>query len=184
MQIYHDARSTECQNRVDVSSNSLLRFSSRKMELIPGSETSTHSTQTPGKYPEDNTLHQQHGESLKTKISFTYTINGIGPKTVPCGTPEVTLTSLDSCPPTLTLCVRPTRNSLTQTTTLESTPGADSFVSSRSWGTKLGWKEKCNLTGRWFISIGKFRRLEWARYGYYIRMNCEMYEFRTGFVSS
>jgi hypothetical protein len=26
------------------------------MELIPGSETSTHLTQTLGKYPEDNTL--------------------------------------------------------------------------------------------------------------------------------
>jgi hypothetical protein len=37
------------------------------MELIPGSETSTLLIQTPGKYPEDNTLHQQHGESLKTR---------------------------------------------------------------------------------------------------------------------
>jgi hypothetical protein len=44
-----------------------VRFSSRKMELISDSETSTDLTQTPGKYPEDNTLHQQHGESLKTK---------------------------------------------------------------------------------------------------------------------
>jgi hypothetical protein len=31
---------------------------------------------------------------------------------LPCSTPEVTLTSLDSCPPTLTLCVRRTRNFL------------------------------------------------------------------------
>jgi hypothetical protein len=38
------------------------------MELIPGSETSTYLIQTLGIYPEDNTLHQQHGESLKTKI--------------------------------------------------------------------------------------------------------------------
>jgi hypothetical protein len=37
------------------------------MELIPGSETSTHLIQTPGIYPKENTLHQQHGESLKTK---------------------------------------------------------------------------------------------------------------------
>jgi hypothetical protein len=36
--------------------HSLLRFSSRKMELIPGSETSTHLIQTPGIYPENNTL--------------------------------------------------------------------------------------------------------------------------------
>jgi hypothetical protein len=45
--------------------HSLLHFSSRKMELIPSSETSTHLIQTPGIYPKQ---HQQHGESLKTKI--------------------------------------------------------------------------------------------------------------------
>jgi hypothetical protein len=55
--------------------------------------------------------------------------------------PEVTLTSLDSCPPTLTLCVWPTRNSLTQMTTLIFTPEAASFVS-RLWGTKLKALEK------------------------------------------
>jgi hypothetical protein len=70
------------------------------------------------------------------QISLTYTRNSSEPKTLPCGTPEVTRTSLDSRPPTLTLCVRHTRNSLTQTTTLESTPEAVSFLSSRSWGTK------------------------------------------------
>jgi hypothetical protein len=48
--------------------HSLPRFSSRKMELIPGSETSTHLIQKPGIYPENDTLHQQHGESLKTKL--------------------------------------------------------------------------------------------------------------------
>jgi hypothetical protein len=37
------------------------------MELILGSETSTHFNQTPGLHPKENTLHQQHGESLKTK---------------------------------------------------------------------------------------------------------------------
>jgi hypothetical protein len=45
----------------------LLRLQSWKMELTPGSETSTHLIQTPGVYPKENTLHQQHGESLKTK---------------------------------------------------------------------------------------------------------------------
>jgi hypothetical protein len=75
------------------------------------------------------------------KISFTYTKNSRGPKTLLCSTPEVTLTSLDSSPPTLTLYVRPTRNSLTQTTTLKSTPEAASFVSSRSWGiSRKPWK--------------------------------------------
>ena len=53
-------------------------------------------------------------EKIFLQISFTYTRNSSGPKTLPCGTPEVTLISLDSCPPTLTLCVRPTRNSLTK----------------------------------------------------------------------
>jgi hypothetical protein len=37
-------------------------------KLTLGSETSTHFNQTPGLYPKENTLHQQHGESLKTKI--------------------------------------------------------------------------------------------------------------------
>jgi hypothetical protein len=41
------------------------------MELTLGSETSTNFNQTPGLYPKENTLHQQHGESLKTKIIFT-----------------------------------------------------------------------------------------------------------------
>jgi hypothetical protein len=50
--------------------HTLLRFLSRKVELIPSSETSTHLIQMPGIYPEDNTLHQQHGESLKTKIDI------------------------------------------------------------------------------------------------------------------
>ena len=63
------------------------------------------------------------------QISFTYTSNSSGPKTLPCGTLEATLTYLDSCPPTLTFCVRPTTNSLTQTTTLESTLEAASFIS-------------------------------------------------------
>ena len=49
-------------------------------------------------------------ESMFLQISFTYIRNSNGLKTLPCGTPEVTLTFLDSCPPTLTLCVRPTRN--------------------------------------------------------------------------
>jgi hypothetical protein len=44
------------------------------MELIPGSEMSTHLIQTPGIYPEDNTLHQQHGESLKTKTLRMFSV--------------------------------------------------------------------------------------------------------------
>ena len=75
-------------------------------------------------------------------MSCTYTRNSSGPKTLPCGTPVVNLTSLDSCPPIFTLRVRPTRNSLTQTTTLESTPEAASIVSSRSGGTKSKALEK------------------------------------------
>jgi hypothetical protein len=46
------------------------------MELIPGSETSAHLIQTPGIYPKENTLHQKHGESLKTKnLESFYVIN-------------------------------------------------------------------------------------------------------------
>ena len=83
-------------------------------------------------YITQSSAKSQTFESMFLQISFTYTRNSSGPKTVPCGTPEITLTSLDSCLPTLTLCVQPTRNSLTRTTTLEFTPEATSFVSNRS----------------------------------------------------
>ena len=72
------------------------------------------------------------------QISFTYIRNISGPKTLPCYTTEVTLTSLDSCPPTLTLCVRPIRKPLALTTILESMPDVANFVSNRYLGTK--WK--------------------------------------------
>jgi hypothetical protein len=39
------------------------------MEPTQCSETSAFNTQTPGKYPEGNLSLQQHGESLKTRIS-------------------------------------------------------------------------------------------------------------------
>ena len=81
-------------------------------------------------------------ESTFLQISLTYTRNSSGLKTLPCGTPEFILTSLDRCRPTVTFCVRPTSNSLTQTTTLVSTPEIASFVSSRSWGTKSKALEK------------------------------------------
>jgi hypothetical protein len=40
------------------------------MEPTQCSETSAFNNQTPGKYPEDNLSIQQHGESLKNKISL------------------------------------------------------------------------------------------------------------------
>jgi len=67
-------------------------------------------------------------ESAFLQISFTYTRDSSGPKTLSCGTPEVTLTSLHSCRPTLTLHVWPTWNSLTQVTALESLFEAASFI--------------------------------------------------------
>jgi hypothetical protein len=81
-------------------------------------------------------------ELMVLQISITYTRNGRGIKTLHCGTPVVTLTTLDSCPPTTALCVRPTRNSLTQTATLEHTREAASCVSSRSCVTKNKALEK------------------------------------------
>jgi hypothetical protein len=39
----------------------------RKMEPIEGSETSAFKPQTPGKYPKENILHNEHGESLKSR---------------------------------------------------------------------------------------------------------------------
>ena len=81
-------------------------------------------------------------KSMFLQILFTYTRKRNWPRTLPCGTPEVTLTSLYSYPPTPTLCVRPTRNSITQMTTFKSTPEADSFIISRSRGTKSKALEK------------------------------------------
>jgi hypothetical protein len=43
-----------------------------KMEPIECSETSTISTQTPGKYPKENILHIKDGESLKSRILLKY----------------------------------------------------------------------------------------------------------------
>jgi len=40
------------------------------MELKEGSETSAIRTQTPGNYPEENILHIEHGESLKSRINI------------------------------------------------------------------------------------------------------------------
>ena len=40
-----------------------------QMEPIEGSETSAFKTQTPGNYPKENTLHKEHGESLKSRNS-------------------------------------------------------------------------------------------------------------------
>ena len=81
-------------------------------------------------------------ESMFLQISFTYTRNSSGSKTLPCGTPEITFTLLNICPPTLTLYVRRTRNSLIKATTLESALEAANFISSQSWGTKLKALEK------------------------------------------
>ena len=38
-----------------------------KMEPIEGSESSAFKTQSPGKYPKENMLHKEHGESLKLR---------------------------------------------------------------------------------------------------------------------
>jgi len=40
------------------------------MEPIEGSETSAFKPQTPGKYPKENILHKEHGESLKSRQYF------------------------------------------------------------------------------------------------------------------
>ena len=48
----------------------LPRQGSRKMAPIEGSETSDFKPQTPGKYPKENILHKEHGESLKSRHHF------------------------------------------------------------------------------------------------------------------
>ena len=42
------------------------------MELIEDSETSANHNRTPGKYPKEYILDSKQGESLKSKITFTY----------------------------------------------------------------------------------------------------------------
>jgi len=37
------------------------------MEAIEGSETPAFETQKPGKYPQENILHKEHGEILKSR---------------------------------------------------------------------------------------------------------------------
>jgi len=41
-----------------------------KMESIEVSETSDFRTQTPGNYPRENILHNEQGESLKSKYTL------------------------------------------------------------------------------------------------------------------
>jgi len=40
----------------------------KKIEQTECSETSTYKIQTPGSYPEENILHKEHSESLKSRI--------------------------------------------------------------------------------------------------------------------
>ena len=51
---------------ISISMASLTRL----MEPIEGSETSAFKSQTPGKYPKENMLHKEHGESLKSRLKF------------------------------------------------------------------------------------------------------------------
>ena len=41
----------------------------RKMEPIEGSEMLAFKPQMPGKYPKENILHKEHGESLKSRLT-------------------------------------------------------------------------------------------------------------------
>ena len=45
-----------------------------KMEPIEGSETSAIRTKTPGNYPKENILHNEHGESLKSSRQILFTV--------------------------------------------------------------------------------------------------------------
>jgi hypothetical protein len=49
-----------------------------KMEPTEGSETPAFRTQTPGNYPKENTLHNEHGESLKSRKYFLFYGNSFG----------------------------------------------------------------------------------------------------------
>ena len=49
--------------------------------------------------------HMYSGINVVISISFTYNRNNKGPKTVPCGTPDITLTSSEATPFNTTFCV-------------------------------------------------------------------------------
>ena len=46
-----------------------------KMEQTECSETTAYKIQTPGNYPEENTQHTEHGESLKSRMCAFVGIN-------------------------------------------------------------------------------------------------------------
>lgn len=48
--------------------------------------------------------------SGKSGKSFTYNKNNHGPKTMPCGTPDVSMNGLDRLPSQITDWMRPVRN--------------------------------------------------------------------------
>jgi len=50
-----------------------------KMEQTECSETSAYTIQTPGKYPEENIQHTEHGKSLKSRILMTVISHVCGP---------------------------------------------------------------------------------------------------------
>ena len=48
-----------------------------KMEPTVSSETSAIRTQAPGNFPKKNTLHLEHGESLKTRMKQTAPVKSV-----------------------------------------------------------------------------------------------------------
>jgi hypothetical protein len=42
-----------------------------KMDLTEGSETSTQLILTPGKYPKESIQDSEHGENLKSRVTYT-----------------------------------------------------------------------------------------------------------------
>jgi len=57
---------THCRFHLHRQMNDFIHLPMR-MEPTVSSETSAIRTQTPGNYPKRNTLHLEHGESLKTR---------------------------------------------------------------------------------------------------------------------
>jgi hypothetical protein len=64
---HHSNLSSSHINTGQTSYSSLTLQHLLKMELTQCSETSAFNTQTPRKYPEDNSSLLQHGESLKSR---------------------------------------------------------------------------------------------------------------------
>jgi hypothetical protein len=100
-------------------------------------------------------------DSMFFHILFTYARKRSGFTKLACCTTDVTPTSSDNCPSSLTRCERPKRNSLIHTTIFESTPEPAIFVSSQSYGTKSKAFENSVIVASILVPSSRESAMSW-----------------------